>query len=98
ISTYAASLGLSQPLIGNVGNLGRNVHRLNGFVNFDWNVYKDFRITEGLKLQFRSEFYNVFNNVNFQEVSRTITSPSFGQYETVANDARNIQLGLRLVW
>src|SRR5207247_239047 len=42
ISAYAASLGLSQPLLGNFGGLGRNVFRLNGERNFSWNVFKNF--------------------------------------------------------
>src|SRR6185295_6449537 len=46
ISNYALGLGLSQPLIGNFGNLGRNVLRLNGQLNFDWNVYKNFHFSE----------------------------------------------------
>ncbi|MDX1983055.1 MAG: carboxypeptidase regulatory-like domain-containing protein [Bryobacteraceae bacterium] len=98
ISSYAQSLGLSQPLLGNFGGLGRNVLRLNGERNFDWNLYKNFNFTESKFLQFRAEFYNVFNNTSFQTVDATITSPSFGQYQTVAQDARFIQLGLRFVF
>jgi hypothetical protein len=98
ISAYAESLGLSQPLLGNFGGLGRNVLRLNGERNFDWNLYKNFNFTEAKFLQFRAEFYNMFNNTAFQTVDATITSPSFGQYQTVSQDARLIQLGLRLVF
>jgi len=98
ISAYAQALGLSQPLIGNYGSLGRNVNRLNGEVNFDWNVYKNTVIREGCTLQLRAELYNVFNNTTFQDVSRIITSPTFGQYTTVAHDSRNIQLGVRVIF
>lgn len=98
ISAYAASLGLSQPLLGNFGNLGRNTVRINGERNFDWNVYKNFSIKERARFQIRAELYNVFNNTSFQEVSRTITSPDFGQYTAVGQDARIIQLGARFVF
>jgi len=98
ISTYAQSLGLSQPLLGNFGTLGRNTHRLNGEKNFDWTVSKNFIITERIRLQVRGEFYNIFNNVAFQDVSRNITSVTFGQYTTVTQDSRNIQLGARVVF
>ena len=100
ISAYAESLGLSQPLLGNFGTLGRNTHRLNGERNFDWNIYKDFFLTpeHGVKLQFRTELYNVFNNTSFQDVNRNITSAAFGQYTTVAQNARLIQMALRLVF
>ncbi len=98
ISAYAASLGLSQPLLGNFGTLGRNTHRLNAAPSFDWSVFKSTAIRERLKLELRGEFYNLFNNVVFQDVTRTITSSAFGQYTTVATDARKVQLGARLVF
>jgi hypothetical protein len=100
ISAYAESLGLSQPLLGNYGSLGRNTHRLNGERNFDWNIYKDFFFSQehNVKLQFRTELYNVFNNTSFQDVNRNISSAAFGQYTTVAQNARFIQMALRLVF
>jgi len=98
VSAYANGLGLTQPLLGNFGTLGRNTHRLNGERNFDWNAYKNFYVTEGRYLQFRAEFYNAFNNTSFQDVSRVITQTDFGQYTTVAQNARFIQLGLRFVF
>jgi len=98
ISNYAASLGLSQPLLGNIGNLGRNVVRTNGERNFDLTVYKNFNLNETVKFQIRSEFYNAFNNTAFQDVSRLITATDFGQYTTVAQNARILQLGARFVF
>jgi len=98
ISAYAASLGLSQPLIGNFGTLGRDVNRLGGEVNFDWNVYKNTKITERVNLQMRLEMYNVFNAHSFQDVNRTLTSPGFGQYPTVSQGSRYLQLGARMVF
>lgn len=98
ISAYAQSLGLSQPLLGNFGNFGRNMLRLNGERNFDWNVYKNFNLSESVRFQIRAEFYNTFNNTSFQEVSRTITAPDFGQYTAVGQNARIIQLGARFVF
>ena len=100
ISAYAESLGLSQPLLGNYGTLGRNTHRLNGERNFDWNIYKDFYFSRehDVKLQFRTEMYNVFNNTSFQDVNRNITGAAFGQYTTVAQNARFLQMALRLVF
>ena len=98
ISTYANSLGLAQPLLGNFGNLGRNTMRLNGETNFDWNVYKNFYVYERLYFQIRAEMYNVFNNTSFQEVNRLLTNPSFGQYNVVGQNARTMQLGARMVF
>jgi hypothetical protein len=98
ISSYAESLGLSQPLLGNFGNLGRNVVRLNGERNFDWNVGKNFNVTEATKFQIRAEFYNIFNNTSFQEIQRNITATDFGQYNVVGQNARMIQLAARFVF
>jgi len=103
ISNYAISLGLSQPLIGNFGTLGRNVLRLNGQTNFDWNIYKNFHFSERVNLQLRSEFYNLFNMHAFQQLAGAnnqvaITSPQFGQYTAVSQNARTIQVGARVVF
>lgn len=98
ISAYAERLGLSQPLLGNFGTMGRNVLRLNGERNFDWTISKNFDVTERTKIQVRAEFYNIFNNTSFGEVQRIITAPDFGQYNVVGQDARIIQLGARFVF
>ena len=98
ISAYADSLGLSQPLLGNIGSLGRGTHRLNGESNFDWNIFKDFSFFETVKVQFRTEMYNVFNNTSFQEVNANISNPAFGQYNVIGQNARTMQMGLRLVF
>lgn len=98
IATYATNIGLTQPLLGNIGNLGRNTHRLNGERNFDWNIYKNFRFWERGYFQIRAEFYNMFNNTSFQEVSRTITATDFGRYTAVGQNARAIQVGARFVF
>ena len=99
ISAYAASLGLSQPLLGNFGTLGRNVLRINGQANFNWDFYKNFPIKEKANIQFRAEFYNMFNSVAFQQLqSANITSQNFGIYNTLSQNPRLVQLALRFVF
>jgi hypothetical protein len=103
ISNYAQSLGLSQPFMGNFGTLGRNVLRLNGQRNFDWNLYKNFHFSERVNFQLRSEFYNIFNLHAFLAMANTgaltpITSSQFGQYTQVSQNARTIQVGARVVF
>ena len=46
-ATYAQSLGLTQPFFGNFGTLGRNVLRINGQAQFDWDLYKNFHFPKG---------------------------------------------------
>ena len=98
ISQYAAAIGLSQPFIGNFGNIGRNVSRLNGLVNFDWNVYKNISVTERVRVQLRAEFYNTFNNTSFSGAQLTISSPQFGQYSRTEYNQRNMQVGARVIF
>ncbi len=93
VDRYATALGLTQPLLGNFGTLGRNTHRLNGMSDFDWNVYKTLPVTERITLQLRCEMYNVFNQHSFLTVDRNISSPSFGQYNSLAQSQRVFQLG-----
>jgi hypothetical protein len=98
IATYANSIGLSQPLLGNYGTLSRNSNRMNGEVNFDWNIYKNFRFTEFMKLQLRCEVYNAFNNTSFYNLNRNITNAAFAQYTATGQQTRFLQLAARFVF
>ena len=49
------------------GSLGRNAFTGPKFVNFDFAVVKDTHLSERTNLQFRAEFFNLFNNVNFRQ-------------------------------
>jgi hypothetical protein len=99
LNNYAASLGLSRPLLGNFGNLGRNVLRLNNQTNFDMDIAKNFHFTERTNFQLRGEFYNIFNLHAFRTLSSSnINSASFGQYGTVSVNARTVQLAARIVF
>jgi outer membrane receptor protein involved in Fe transport len=79
------------------GNLGRNAFRAPGLENWDLGAFKNFRITEGIKLQFRSEFFNVLNHTNFGLPNQTSTSSAFGTI-TTTYPARQIQFGLKLLF
>ncbi len=88
----------AQPAKGAFGNSGRNVVRAEGTNNTDASLFRDFpRIlkVESSGLQFRAEFYNIFNHVNFTGFGTTFGASNFGQ-ATAARDPRTIQLGLRL--
>jgi hypothetical protein len=98
VSAYAASLGLSQPLLGNYGTLGRGVRFLNGERMFNWAFGKKFFTSETTFFQFRAEFTNTFNNTSFQDVDRNISSPNFGNYLTIGPNQRVITLNLRFVF
>jgi hypothetical protein len=93
ISAYAANLGLSQPLLGNFGGLGRATNRINGQTNFDWNIYKNIRLAERWRVQVRAEMYNVFNHHSFRDVNVNISNPGFGSYTSADQSQRIMQMG-----
>ena len=68
-----------------------------GAVYYDMSVFKNFRITERINLQFRSEFFNIFNFVNFGAPASALTSATFGQI-TSAGRARELQFALKLLF
>lgn len=84
-----------QAPIGTWGTVSRNSLRGPGTANVDWGMYKNFKITEELNLQFRSEFFNLFNHTNFGNPSATVTGTTFGQIWS-AGAPRIIQFALRL--
>ncbi|MBX7220282.1 MAG: TonB-dependent receptor [Blastocatellia bacterium] len=97
------------PLPGQYGNLGRNTFRGPKFVNFDFSAFKNMRIKENLNLQFRSEFFNIFNHPNFALPETNLLSPTFGTFSRTPDVAagsprigsggqRVIQFALKLVF
>jgi len=80
------------------GNLGRNTLRGPSFTNWDFGVLKNFDVREGVRLQFRSEFFNAFNNTNFGNPNGNITNPNFGKVLGTVTIQRQIQFGLKLTY
>jgi outer membrane receptor protein involved in Fe transport len=67
---YLNPLAFAQPpdpagLAGSFGNLGRNAIYGPHFWNVDFSLAKNTQIREKLNLQFRAEFFNIFNHPNF---------------------------------
>ena len=81
--------------IGTFGNSGKNILRAPRFFGNDAGLLKSNQITERIGLQFRAEFFNLFNKVNFNGPSTNASSSSFGQI-TSAGDPRILQLALKL--
>jgi hypothetical protein len=85
------------------GDLGRNAIVGPDFLNTDFSVTKNTKITEKFTLQFRSEFFDIFNHPNFGNPVLTATSGSFGQIQSTRfptgdfGSARQIQFALKLM-
>ena len=82
------------------GNLGRNVAYGFPLYQTDLVLAKNFAlpmINESARLQFRSEFYNLFNKTNFTAPTVDLSSASFGRSGSTF-DPRYIQFALKLVF
>jgi len=92
------------PTGGTFGNAGRNSVWGPSSWNLDFALYKNGPITDRLKYQFRTEFFNVFNHPSFNcgscvdgSQNNALGDSSFG-VPTGANDPREIQFALRLTF
>ena len=82
------------------GTLGRNTFTNPGFANVDLNLLKQIPapfLGEAGRIDFRAEFFNLFNRVNLNGVNGNLTSGSFGRV-TSTFGARNIQFGLKIIF
>ena len=66
-------------------------------VSTDLAILKDIRVLEKQRLQFRAEFFNLLNQVNFNNPVTNISSTTFGRI-TGTGPARVIQLAAKLIW
>jgi carboxypeptidase family protein len=74
------NLGLfTFPLFGGPGTVRRNTFYGPGYTTLDTVVTKNIKFTERLGLEFRSEFYNIFNHPNFQQPDQFINDVTFGE-------------------
>lgn len=87
----AFTLGNMSPLVADLRN-----HHIN---NLDASLFKIFSLTEKFRLQFRAEAFNSLNRVRFGSPNTTVTAgANFGRITTQANDPRQMQFGLKLIW
>jgi hypothetical protein len=85
------------------GNIGRNTLRIPGVSTFDFSLIKNTRLTEQTNLQFRAEFFNIFNRANFGDPeTRLFSSPgsnfAAGRITKTTTTARQIQFALKIAF
>jgi hypothetical protein len=81
--------------IGQLGNSRRRFFHGPGLNNWDMALLKDTRFTESMNLEFRAEFFNIFNHTQFQNANGNISAGTFGLVQSAA-DPRITQLSLKL--
>jgi hypothetical protein len=93
------------PPTGTWGNAGRNILKGPAAFNWDFSIFKDFRVTEKRFIQFRAEMYNLFNTPQFGTPGANLSAPvnfgrSTGTITTVSGFGTNrqIQLALRYMF
>ena len=105
-SFFRIPIGLEDgtgPNLGRHGTLGRNTFRGPGFCNFDFSLIKDTPIgkrggSDALTVQFRAEFFNLFNIVNFAVPESFIRGTGFGFITRTAGTSRQLQFSLKLIY
>jgi hypothetical protein len=97
-----------RPLDGQYGNTTRNQFRMPGIRNVDASLLKNFAIREGMRVTFRAEIFNLFNNAQIWSIVTGFQgdNPGSGISKNLKNfgvptnyrEARIIQLALRFAF
>jgi hypothetical protein len=96
--------GGTGPNRGRFGTLGRNTFRGPAYYDFDFALIKNTpfgRRSSGIELldlQFRAEFFNIFNIVNMGLPANTLLGGGFGEISRTAGTSRQIQFSLKLIY
>jgi len=102
IPTHIA--GGTGPNQGRFGTLGRDTFRGPAYYDYDFAMIKDTPLgrrasgAERIDLQFRGEFFNLFNIVNMGLPANILTGSGFGEISKTAGTSRQIQLSLKVIY
>jgi outer membrane receptor protein involved in Fe transport len=89
---------------GTIGNLGRSIGTAPGYVTTDFSLLKDTNINERFKIQFRAEFFNIFNHTNLGLPAAGVFTSSgavagnAGTITTIIGTSRQIQFALKALF
>jgi len=87
------------PPAGHLGNAARVPVYGPDFVNTDFSVIKLFALPwENMSLNFRAEFFNLFNHAQFGSPINDVSAPGFGSVNSTVNNPRLVQFGLKLTF
>jgi hypothetical protein len=96
--------GGTGPNQGRFGTLGRDTFRGPAYYDYDFALIKSTPFgrrnsgAELVNLQFRSEFFNLFNIVSMGLPANILTGSGFGQISKTAGNSRQIQFSLKLIY
>jgi outer membrane receptor protein involved in Fe transport len=108
INQWVNPAAFSLPAPGTFGNLQRDFLSGPHTVVMDWALTKETPIKEQTRLQFRAEFFNLFNHANFGLPNAATfvqapngggtPNPTFGKITTTTTSSRQIQFALKLLF
>ncbi|MDT5121361.1 MAG: hypothetical protein QOC96_843 [Acidobacteriota bacterium] len=101
---YLNPAAFALPALGTFGNLSRGLVRQPGIRNVDFSLAKNWALRERYRIQFRAEFFNLFNRANFNGFDPNLGIDAFtgnrtnGNFGKLTSDLgpRNVQFGLKL--
>jgi len=83
------------PALYTYGNSGGNILQGDSYKDFDFSVFKRFRVRETSTLEFRSEFFNLTNTASFNPPNTVIDTATGGIVTSTAGSARRMQFALK---
>jgi len=86
---------------GTFGDTGKGAYYGPSLQSWDMGLFKNFRMNADMNVQFRAEFFNVFNQVNFDLPNTNVSGANFGRITRTDpgfGDPRIIQFGLKFVF
>lgn len=100
LAQWFNTAAFAQPVPFTFGNAGRTVPNVRGdsMKNFDFSVFKAFPIREKSRVEFRTEFFNLFNTPLFALPGQALGNAAFGVVSAQANSPRQVQLGLKAIF
>ncbi|MBL8227991.1 MAG: TonB-dependent receptor [Bryobacterales bacterium] len=97
INRFFNTAAFQLPAIGRYGTGARGMLSGPANVSTDFAVLKDIPVYEEMRIQFRAEMFNLFNQVNFANPIAQLANPRFGQI-TGAGAGRSMQMGFKFLW
>ncbi|MCI0424000.1 MAG: TonB-dependent receptor [Acidobacteria bacterium] len=88
-------VGLIQPPLGSVGDLGRNVYRTSNFASVDFRLTRRIVFGDKRRLEFSLDVFNLFNRVNIREADNSFTQAG---RPVGAFDPRQLQYSAKVVF
>ncbi|OYT73431.1 MAG: hypothetical protein CFK52_02170 [Chloracidobacterium sp. CP2_5A] len=92
-SRFVASTG-----VGNFGTVGRNTLRGPAQANTDFSIIKLLIFQERYRAEFRTEFFNIFNQTNFANPGNVVGTPNFGRILEATTGPRIVQFAFKFAF